>query len=45
MKIDVQIIKEFLVDHPEIGSRTAANALMALHPKVFIKFTTVYHKI
>jgi predicted phosphodiesterase len=45
MKIDVKIIKEFLLENPEIGSRTAASALMALHPSIFIKYTNVYHKI
>ena len=45
MKFDVQIIKEFLLEHPDIGSRTAASALMALYPEIFIKYTNVYHKV
>ena len=45
MKVDIQIIKDFLLENPEIGSRTAASALMALHPEIFFKYTNVYHKI
>ena len=45
MKIDVKIIKDFLQENPEIGSRTAASALIALHPQIFYKYNSVYHKI
>ena len=45
MKFEVELIKEFLTEHPNIGSRTAASALMALYPEIFINYNSVYGKV